>query len=205
MNNTNKLIAILGGWIEKDADGVWRSTGFDMKNHHGAPGSRLRVESAAVLFGENSNALVVALGGRGQLSSVPGAPALAEVMKRELMELGVPEGKIIEEKNSGTTYQQLRELLKIAEKISADEITIVSNRYHLPRVRAMVESAPSVKDAAGKYKINFISAEEVLIGENPGKWKGAIESAYADAEMKELMQKEEEGVLQIREGKYKFT
>ncbi|MDO8676934.1 MAG: YdcF family protein [Candidatus Azambacteria bacterium] len=210
------LIAVFGGWMEKDSNDIWHSTDFsDMKNHHGAPGSNLRAEAAAILFNKNPDGLVAAFGGRGQLSNVPDAPTLAEVIKRELVALGVPEEKIIEEENSGTTYRQLQELMKIAEEVSAKEITIVSNRYHLPRIQAMAECAPLTKDAAEKFpaqgwsalgrKINFVSAEEVLIEKKPEEWKAVIEKAYASAEMEELIKKEESGAKQIREGKYKFN
>lgn len=192
--------------MEKDSNDIWHSTDFsDMKNHHGAPGSKLRVVAGSCLWTENQASVIVALGGEGQLAQVPGVPTLAKVMKRELIELGVPEEKIIEEKNSGTTYRQLQALMKIAEDVSAKEITIVSNRYHLPRIRAMVEFAPLAKDAAGKFKINFISAEEVLIEKKPEEWKAVIEKAYASTEMEELIKKEESGTLQIREGKYMFS
>jgi len=196
------IIAILGGGVNKGTDCVWRSVGFD-DEIYGAPGSVLRVLAACFLYKENFDSLILALGGKGQMKDIPDAPTLAEILKKELTELGVPDEKIIEEKNSGTTYQQLQELMKIAKEVSASEITIISNRYHLPRIRAMVEYAPLVKDAAGK--INFASAEEILIEKKPEEWKAIVEKAYESAEMKELIKKEDAGALQVREGKYKFS
>jgi len=205
MESNPLLIAIPGGWVKKGADGLWHSTGFDdLKNHFGAPGSILRVEAGAVLFKKNPNSFIAALGGKGQLSNVPGARPVAEIMKRELAGLGVPEEKILEETESGTTYEQLKALMKTTERISPEEVVIVSNRYHLPRMEAMVKYAPVLKDAAKKFKIKFASAEDVLAKSDPKAWKKILKAVYDSAEIKELAAKEESGARQIRESKYRY-
>lgn len=191
--------------MKKETDGLWHSTGFDdLKEHFGAPGSILRVEAGVILFKKNPNSFIVALGGKGQLSHMPDARPLAEIMKRELVGSGVPEEKILEEAESSGTYEALKALIKIAKGISPDEIVIVSNRYHLPRIEAMVAYEPVLKDAAKKFKIKFASAEDILIENNSKAWEGILKTIYDSAEIKELMKKEEFGARQVREGKYKY-
>ncbi len=199
------LIAIPGGWIKKGADGLWHSTGFDdLKEHPGAPGSILRVEAGAVLFKENPTSSIVVLGGKGQLSHVPDVKPLAEIMKRELIVLGVPKEKILEEAESSKTYGQLKALMEIVERIFPEEIVIISNRYHLPRIEAMVEYAPVIKDTAKKFKIKFASAEDILLESNSKIWGEVLKAIYGSAEIKELVKKEKSSARQVCEGQYRY-
>jgi len=98
--NKKTAIVILGGGLKKDADGRWRTTNYDESgDNFGVSGDRLRVVAANYLYKNNQEQLIIASGGKGQLKNIPGAPAVSEVLKRELIELGVPEEKIIEENN----------------------------------------------------------------------------------------------------------
>ena len=137
------------------------------------------------------------------MKNIPDAPTLAEVISRELRELGVPKENIIEEKESGSTYQQLLALAKIVKENLAEKIMIVSNRYHLPRIEAMVRYAPDLQDFS-RLNIVFQPAEDVLIKHNSTEWEAEIDRAYASPEAKELEKKEQNGVRQIREGTYKW-
>ena len=198
------IIAILGGGVIKGPDGVWCSLDFKSGGAlYDAPGSYERVVATSFLWKENQDAFVVVLGGKGQMKNILDAPTLAEVIARELRELGVPEEKIIEERESGTTYQQLLALVKITKENSAEKITIVSNRYHLPRVLAMVHHAPELQEFS-LLNIMFQPAEDVLIANEPEKWKESIDFVYSSVEMKALTEKEKKGIQQIREGRYKF-
>jgi len=200
-----KIIAILGGWMEKDAEGLWHSTGFDnLEDHHGAPGGSLRVEAGCILYKENRSLVIVVLGGKGKLKDVPGVPPLAEVIARELIELGIPKDKIIKESASHSTYGQLQVLKRIAVELRASSITIVSNRYHLYRIKAMIEHILELKEIADKYELKIRSAEDILLDNNPEKWKKYLEGIYNRIEMTELQEKEKTGAKQIREGTYEL-
>ena len=198
------IIAILGGGVTKGADSVWYSpdfkSGFSL---YDAPGSRERVVAASFLWKENQNSTIIVLGGKGQMKNILDAPTLAEVVVRELAELGVPKEKIIEERESGTTYQQLLALAKITEENFADKIIVVSNRYHLSRVEAMVYHAPELQKFS-RLNVVFQPAEDVLIKHDPDQWKESVDREYASPEMTELTKKEQNGVHQIREGTYKW-
>ena len=85
----------------------------------------------------------------------------------------------------------------------AEKITIVSNRYHLPRVEAMVRYVSELQEFSS-LNIVFQSAEDVLIKYDLGVWKESVDNVYASPEMAELTEKEKKGIQQIRNGKYKY-
>lgn len=196
------LIALLCGGLVKDSTGRWYSPTFEEGiTLYDAPGSRERVVAAYFLWKENTDAVIAVLGGKGQMKNIPDAPTLAETISKELTELGVPKEKVIEECESGTTYQQLLALQKITENYLPEKIIIVSNKYHLPRVEAMVDFAPELLELK-RFNKQFQPAEDVLIKYEPDKWEESIDGAYVSLEMKKLIKKEELGVKQIREGTY---
>jgi len=109
-----KVIAVLGGGLIKDKDGRWRTTNFDEAgDEFGTLGDRLRVEAAACLYERYPGSLFVASGGQGQYADQADVPTVASVIKRELIELGVPEQQIILEENSGSSWRQLLEIKKM--------------------------------------------------------------------------------------------
>jgi len=197
--HNKRTVAILGGGFIKD-NNKWRTTGFDEPgDNFGALGDRLRVVAASYLYKENKCLLII-LGGKGQLGKILDAPFVSEVIEQELIELGVKSDDILTEHESNNTFEQLKGLLKILKKKKLKEVTIISNRYHLPRLKAFL----NVGQESSVYNIKLISAEEVLIKHDPGKWKGMIEKAYNRQRMAERMKLEKQGVKQIVDGTYQY-
>lgn len=200
---TDAIIMITGG-IRQDASLRWVSTDLTADdNELGAPGGKLRVFATAVLGNQYPTAAVVTSGGKG--FDVPEGtpedrPLLAEILRDELIECGVPESRIVLEKNSNTTYQQLQELEKMIAERGWHNVMIITNRYHLPRLHAMIET--KFPELANVTKL--ASAEEVLRETDPARWETAIAEAYASPFMADRMAKEEHGVLQIKNGTYQF-
>lgn len=200
------VIVILGGGLKKDKNG-WRTTNFDEGDNFGGLGDRLRVVAAEFLARENPKVIVVVSGGRGQLRKVVGAPTVSEVLKKELMALGVAPERIIEKNNSNNTYQQLKELIKVLNGRGFSKIGIISNRHHLPRVQAMVEFIPdlkSLKDLLLIGNLELLSAEDILLDFDPNSWKDLISRAYASEAMQKRIELENQGVAQIKAGTYKL-
>ena len=87
------VIVILAGGLVKDING-WRTTWFDEMDNFGALGDRFRVLAGAYTYQnaqkENQDAWLIACGGKGQLQSISDAPTISSVIKKELIELGVP-------------------------------------------------------------------------------------------------------------------
>lgn len=201
---SKKTIVILGGGIRKDANGKWGSAGFNDRNKFGAMGAKLRVAAAYVLHSKDPKQIIIASGKRGIYKNIAGMPTVAEVIAGELTDLGIPESAIVKEEKSDTTWQQLRELKKIIKKENLGSASVVSNRYHLPRIQAMVEADDELRALLHKRRIELVSAEEVLIKHDPKQWQEKVDKAYHSKEMKKRITIEEKGVRNIKSGTYKF-
>lgn len=203
-------IVVLGGSLKKEGN-KWRTTNFNESDEFGCLGDRLRVVAGRYLYQDyqkfNPNLLVVASGGRGQLEKIKGTPTLAEVLRQELAALGVSSDKIILESKSANTYQQLRELAKLSVKSRFQKIVIISNQYHLPRIKAMIEYSGGLKilqrKLSGKNLV-LESAEKNVLRHNRSAWQGIIERAYKSEQMESRVKLEKQGVEQIKSGTYQF-
>ena len=197
-------IIVMGGRLNKGKDGKWRSSSFNEGDKFGVVGDRLRIFASYYLHLSNPSLVFITAGGLGQLKGVPGVPTLAEEYKNELVELGVPGRKIIEEKKSNNTYQQLRNSLALAVSKNFVNIGIISNRYHLPRIKAMVDCGPGLKKFAKSLNIKYLSAEKIVLKFENVHWQDEISKAYSGQAMKERIALERKGIKNIKEGKYKF-
>lgn len=197
------MVIVLGGGLKKEADDRWRTTNFGEEgDNFGEMGDRLRVLAAAELYRQDSQVIFVASGGRGQFENVPGAPAVGTVMKKELEDLGVPSDKIKKEIKSGSTREQLQELIKLILGMEPERIKIISSRWHLPRVKAMIESFAEL-DFLKKQTIELLSAEDILIHQDEERWKPIVEKAYSGEGMRKRIKKEEQGIRDIKSGQYR--
>jgi len=129
-----------------------------------------------------------------------GRPLLADILRSELIESGVPAAHIMLETSSNSTYQQLCELERLITEQDWRVVIIITNRYHLPRVQAMVDAKfPKLVGI-----IELVSAEDILIEADPARWKDAIEEAYRSTFMAERTEREKKGTAHIKDGTYSF-
>lgn len=203
----SKAIVVFGGGLVKEK-GKWRTTNFsDKGDKFGALGDRLRVVAANYLYKDNPEQIIIASGGRGQVKTGSDEPAVATVIKKELEELAVPADKIIKETKSKNTCAELIELQKIIKERELKMITIISNKYHLPRLQAMVKYCLELVELKKMFAVSKLiikPAEDILIKYDPAAWRKIIAKAYNSAGMKERIKLEEKGVKDIKAGKYKF-
>lgn len=196
-------IVILSGGLKKDKNG-WRTTYFNEGDNFGALGDRLRVVAGYFLFRHfqkhNPDLLVLAIGGRGQLKEIKDTPPLAKILKKELIELGVPAGKILEERKSGNTYQQLKKITELSRKKKFKKIALISNKYHLPRIKAMIKFKKMFK----AINVKLYAAENVLLKYDKVTWQKIINQAYKSKAMKQRLVLEKKGTSQIKAGTYKL-
>lgn len=196
-----EVVVVLGGTVVK-GKGKWHTCGFYEGDEHGIIGDRLRVEAGAVLFKElGGDVKVIASGG------IEGDVTIAQVIKEELRQLGVPEEKILLEGNSYSTFQQFKEVQKIAEKERFRKLFFLTNRYHAPRVKVILEKAPGLdilRKMADEGNVEVLGAEEILIRADSQKWEEEIKKAYETSEMEKCLEKEKEGIKDLKTGKYVF-
>ena len=200
---SSDAIAVLGGSLVKEKSGRWRTTGFEEGDNFGVQGDRLRVIAAGLLY-KKDGVFIIALGGRGQLKDVPDSPAVSEVIKDELIELGVRPEDIVCEKSSGSTFEQLLELGDIAGKESLEALTIITNEYHLPRVKALVQYNQILTKAFSHCRLVFKSAESILLEYDSESWEEIIAAAYKSEAVKKRIASELAGAEQIKDGTYVY-
>lgn len=198
----NDVLVILGGCIVKDERGTWKTASFREGDAFGITGDSIRVIAGSIFHQKNPLLKIIVSGGKGQLKNAADAPPVADILKRELVDFGVPAERISEERGSGTTYEQLSAAARLASEMNATSVCILSNRYHLPRIEAMIRYAPGLQ---ALKNARLIAAEDVVIADNPKKWRTVIEEAYASETMQKRIEAEERGVCDIREGKYRFA
>ena len=206
-----EALVVLGGGLIKDRRG-WRLTDFKDIGLKGNVGGEYlnviaasRVTAASWLQRRRPAMLVIASGGKGYLRQREDAPTVASVVRKELIKLGVKPSLIIQEARSHNTYQQLVELLPLIKKHKFSKTTLISNRYHLPRIKAFLKFSPGL---AGYHKIKslkLLAAEQVLVTERDKQvWRPLISRAYRAPLMKQRLKLERQGIKDIKQGSYKY-
>lgn len=198
---SREYILLLSGGFKRESE-TWRSTLFDEKGDCGPTGSIARVIAARVLYEENRERILIASGGRGECETMlPQGLYLSSILRRELIEMGVPESSIFEDTTSHNTYEQLTEMRSFLETHGDAPVLIVSNAFHIPRIQAMLEYRPELAHLA---KLSYTVVAEPLILEQKPEWQSTIETAYASEPLMTIIRKEKEGVVSIKAGTYRF-
>lgn len=199
-NKTLSAIFILGGGLKKDGS-VWRTTRLNEDgDHYGPTADCLRVLAGALLFKAGKVQTLIASGGKGQYKDNPEVPTLASVIKNELISMGVPVEAVEEENESENTYQQLKAAKNITEKLVFTSVGIISNFWHIPRIKALIDHASDLKN----FNIKLISAETVITEIGDPNLATSIKRAYDSSLFNKRIELEAKGIQDIQEGKYKF-
>ncbi len=190
-------IVILGGGLIKDKNGQWHSTRFKGPVF----ASHLRVFAGYYLFKKNPASLMIAIGGKGYLKSIAGAPTVSQIIKNELVAMGVPPKSILEEKKPNNTYQSLQKIKNIMLSQKINKIDMVTNQFHLGRIRAFISQDAVMKKLLKYNKIRMVAAEPIVKIYKP-ELKNKIKMLYQSDKMKAVIALERTGIRQIKNGKY---
>lgn len=202
-NPNSELLCILGGGLIRDENGKWHTMEYDKGgDKFGFSNDRWRVLAAAIHWKNNPGCVILASGGRGQYKSVKGAPTIASVIKSELIDFEVPENIISIEDNSNNTLEQLIEITRIAKKSNFKNIVLLTNEWHIPRVETFLKSRLYLPQEIGALNVKTVSAEEILIEDNPYKWSGIVEEVKLREDYKKRIEMEKLGVEDIEKGVY---
>lgn len=214
MQHGTNVVALMGGHLLRDADGTVRtSTLDDYDNPYGMFGDRTRVEAAAALYRKSPlDTGIMVLGGVTPLHKhVPDALHLSTVIRRELLTLGVPE-EVIEEVDlypDTGTYQQLAHLARRMREVFVvariDELAILSNFWHLPRIFSIVFHREELAEVflQDRPRVRYVAAEDVVVDADPSRYAGVV-TAYRRPEMARCIKSELKGASMVAEGTYKF-
>lgn len=193
------LISLLSGDIVLE-DGRWRSNDLTVRGGHAESAlDSFRVSAAAALLQESPEAVVFIHGGLADATH----PTLASVMRNELIALGIAPERMLLEERSQKTVQQLRELQATVLQQHPKSIKILSNDWHLPRVKAMVEY---LSELAPLYACapEYVEAEAVLLAQDPVLWGPRLAAVRQRADVQAVIAQELRGLEQIRRGTYKY-
>lgn len=195
MQEKATLLSLLGGVIWNH-QGVWQTSGLDGPGDDvGSTYDRFRVLAAAYLYHKNSASMTLLAQG-GLATSTK--PSIAYVMKEELRALDVPAEAILLEERSYSTFSQLNEL----NLQSPRDLIILSNEWHLPRIRAMIELLPELENLQVQNP-QLVAAEEILLQEDPHKWRAIIDAIRQRKDILARIKKERQGIEQLKAGTYK--
>ena len=205
----NGILLLHTGGVKQRPDGTWRSQFVGDEEAGGFCNDRWRVEAAASLLQERPRAVIV-LGGPCNTDYLPGDPPVARVVAGELVERGVPRDSIFEATTPYTTYQDLAWIVaflqgyKIAGK-PLPHMESLSNEWHIPRIAALIKHGPYLDLLrSSDVTLTFISAEDVLLRNDPGKWTHEIEKVRALPAYQRRLSQEQDGIRQIEAGTYDF-
>ncbi len=212
MKKKNLSIVILGGGLVK-IGGKWRTTTFFEKDFSRSLGDRYRIFAGVELYkklsGEGVVPKILVSGGVGRgVVEYPDHPVISDIMADELIGLGVPKTAISRDRNANSTFEQLKFISKLFSiGKNNEDILVVSNKYHVPRIRAMIAHSPELillRRKLSDRRLKLVSAESVLIRMNPGRWRREISMAYGGDFAIERIRIERKGVRQIANKTYRW-
>jgi hypothetical protein len=149
----------------------------------------------------------------------PDIPTYASIQKGELVHMGIPAEKIIEENVSYRTVDGLKNTLLMAKEKGWKRLVYITSPYHIARMQEFLgrilqfaaDDQESIRLQAihddisgGKLIVKLLSSDEVL------PFRSKHYTAYFD-KVKQLpsyaarLAAEQKGVEDIRSGKYKYT
>lgn len=94
-----------------------------------SPMLKQRIYKAAELYNLGFTKKIIASGGMGYKEKVTESSAI----KKKLIEIGIPEDKIIEENKSTNTLENLKFSKEIMKKNNLESVIIVTNYFHIYR------------------------------------------------------------------------
>jgi len=201
-SHIDAFVVLCGGLVETP-DGNWRTTTFDDSGDHvGILGDRLRIDAASYLYRDIPGARFIVSGGKGHLQIYPNAPAMAPIMRKELLETGVPDDHIIVDDKTNSTYRQIMAIERYSKEYGFNTFGIISNDFHLPRIEAMCKHLNPIPALLAHIQVTLISAEEVCIDADKERWEPIIYTAYHSDAMKKRITLEQKGVADIVAGHY---
>jgi uncharacterized SAM-binding protein YcdF (DUF218 family) len=184
-------VIIFSAGVMPLGDGAWRTTTYDDGDAFGTLGGRDRVEAAALLAKKYPSAYLVTTSHNLDRAT----PSLAQVYADELRGLGIADERIVQEERPSTTQTVVTTVLQLAQEKGWEHLLLLSNEYHLPRIRAFLAQTKSDREAA------TVSSESILIEHDPAFAEYFEKIKKSPAYQKRLMS-EAHGIQALQTGGY---
>lgn len=213
-----EAIVILSGGTEYSKELGYYSPDYDEPDFTGlASGSIYRIEAVAEVGKYFPDIIFVTTGkmishGNPEKEHFPND---ARVLADELLDRGISENRIILEEKSVSTLSELVEMIKISRKKGWHQISIMTNRWHAPRVKLMYEKLETIEglcneEEAAKIRefknsgveVKVIAAEDITDNINSGYRDEMKEIEQRDS-YKERLESEQKGIEDLKAGRYK--
>lgn len=153
----------------------------------------------------------------------PEKPTYAGVMAEELYRMHVPQENVVQETESTTTITEIKAIAKFVKQHGWRDILLLSSKYHLPRIQALLEHATDFSDDAaeaellrgfaerinsGKTRVQLVGSDDILMGRDE-HYRRYFDRLYTDPEYRKKVEAEQRAVRQIEEtrtyGHYKLS
>ncbi len=95
-----------------------------------SPSLKRRAQHAAKAFLQGEISVIIACGGVGAFP-----PSEAELIAKTCIDMGVPENKIVQEKQSRNTTENIRFAVPHLEKFPGHDVVIITDGYHALRAK----------------------------------------------------------------------
>ncbi len=131
-----------------------------------SPSLRRRALHAADLYSEGRVSHIIGCGGLGK-----NPPTEAEMIRRLLVDAGIPFENILLEDKSHSTVENIRFAIPLLRALKSSKVVIVSDWYHAPRARMTarhlgldaISDCPPLKDMPLARRIKYFLRELVAI------------------------------------------
>lgn len=151
-------------------------------------------------------------------TSDPNRPTLAAVLTAQLVRMGVPQEQIIEKDESYRTVDGVKDVMLLVQEKGWKRVVYITSGYHVPRIQEFLKHITEfssdesekarlseIVDALekGDLHIQVIGSDEILPLRS-GHYEEYMKTVKELPGYKERVKSEEQGVQDIREGKYIF-
>lgn len=210
------VVVVSGASKYNDKKGRYEMGSFSDVDDSGlVAGGKERVIAAVEMYNSFPGSTFVAT----SQNADPTIPTYASIIVAELIRMGIPAEKVVEENQSYRTVDGLKHTLLLSRERGWNKIVFLTSGYHVPRVRTMLEHILEfsqdkeeqallldIKKAIerGVFVVQVVSADDIL------PFRSKHYDTYLDT-VKELpgyqarVASEQKGVQDIKTGKYIFS
>lgn len=206
------VFSMSGGIAERpDKKGVYQSTAFDVRTDTGhVTGSRPRIIATTEIANLYPEIPIVATS-----KVFDEEPTHASVIAEELIARGVDSTRILYEEKSIGTLTEVIEMVKLAVERNWQNLAVVTNSYHIPRMREMYLRLPEIVDdpllsEVYRYfqehggEVSFVASDDIMrvISKRFADYLDRVEES---PEYKRTVASEAKGLEDIKAGLYRVN